>query len=60
MKYFIVETYSSRELERIVGEYIAKGWIPQGGVCKTRTDYSTTYTQAMVKLDEPYIDRTKG
>ena len=49
MMYQILKCLTVGSLESDVNREIAKGWVPQGGVAVTNSDY---YLQAMVKDDE--------
>lgn len=59
MDYVIVQADTAEELESEVGEKLANGWYPQGGVVPivtgetARGDVFRVYSQALVRPTEP-------
>lgn len=51
MKYCIVGPMWCADLARKVNQFIAEGWIPQGGLTADHSERSH-YLQAMIKLDD--------
>ena len=49
MEYTILSSRNEEYLIILVNEHIAKGWVPQGGVCLA-VDHFSYYTQAMIKI----------
>jgi hypothetical protein len=51
MEYTILKANDEEYLTKMVNEYIAKGWVPQGGVSMVVSHYSH-YIQAMIKISK--------
>lgn len=50
MEYCIVTHWQAQELSKRVNEFIADGWVPQGGVAYTVTlGVDESFAQAMVR-----------
>lgn len=56
MKYEVVEAPELYELEEMVNEMIENNWLPQGGLCETKYETTTYYSQAMIKHDEVKVN----
>lgn len=53
MRYTIVLQENIDDLENEVNEKIKEGWIPQGGVCFSKSEYlSLLWAQAMTIKDD--------
>jgi hypothetical protein len=51
MEYTILSSRNEENLIILVNEHIAKGWVPQGGVCLALDHYAYFY-QAMIKISK--------
>ena len=52
MKYYVLEQETAELLAQAVREMAADGWVPQGGVCVTRS--STVWTEQ--RSGEQHVD----
>jgi len=49
MKYIVLTSQNTFDLEKVVNEHIKSGWLPTGGITIKEGETSFIYYQAMIK-----------